>query len=133
MKARRDDCIIIASLAPQDPQVVHARPLDVFFADGLRGPAFMTCEAPRRLGGALGEALVVVRLAEEAVAVPVGALVHCVFGMELLPWCHGGGGCPAWVCALTRKALDAAHVVVPAIIRCPIILAASPHSGANSD
>ena len=100
MKARRDDCIIIASLAPQDPQVVHARPLDVFFADGLRGPALMAREAPRRLGGALGEALVVVRLAEEAVAVPVGALVHCVFGMELLPWCHGGGGLPrVGVCA----------------------------------
>ena len=76
MNARRDDCIIIASLAPQDPQVIHARPLYIFFADGLRGPALMAREAPRRLGGALGEALVVVRLAEEAVAVPVGALVH---------------------------------------------------------
>ena len=84
MNARRDDCIIIASLAPQDPQVVHARPLYIFFADGLRGPALMTCEAPRRLGGALGEALVVVRLAEEAVAVPVGAPVHRL-RLELLP------------------------------------------------
>ena len=33
----------------------------------------MTREAPRRLSGALGEALVVVRLAKQAVAVPVGA------------------------------------------------------------
>ena len=62
MNARRDDCIIIASLAPQDPQVVHARPLYIFFADGLRRPAFMAREAPRSLSGALGEALVVVRL-----------------------------------------------------------------------
>ena len=60
----------------------------------------MAREAPRRLSGALGEALVVVRLAEEAVAVPVGALVHWVFDMELLPWCHGGGGLPrVGVCA----------------------------------
>ena len=99
MNARRDDCIIITSLAPQDPQVVHARPLDVFFADGLRGPALMAREAPRRLGGALGEALVVVRLAKQAVAVPVGAPVHRLRCSPAvwLPW--------------------------PAIIRCPIILA----------
>ena len=62
MNARRDGRAIRTMLAPQDPQVVHARPLYIFFADGLRRPAFMAREAPRSLSGALGEALVVVRL-----------------------------------------------------------------------
>ena len=105
MEARRYHCTIITFLAPQDPQVVYARPLDELLADGLRGPAFVAREAPRRLRGALGEALVVVGLAEEAVAVPVGALV-CHYCLRCSPsWC-GAASLGAARCAFTRKALD---------------------------
>ena len=65
----------------------------------------------------------VVGLAEEAVAVPVGALVRHL-RLELAA---SGAGCPAWVCTLTRKALDLLRkLVVPAIVAGQILLAARP-------
>ena len=73
----------------------------------------MAREAPRRLGGALGEALVVVRLAKQAVAVPVGALVRhlrCTpAGLELLP--RGQRGARS-----LQGPGPAAQAVVPAIV-----------------
>ena len=124
MEARRYNCTISTLLAPQDPQVVHARPLYKLLADGLRGPAFVAREAPRRLRGALGEALVVVGLAEEAVAVPVGALVRHFYQFDAVAaqepkfrtdwywaglWsCFLGASAVraalSWMCALNRKA-----------------------------
>ena len=98
----------------------------------------MAREAPRRLRGALGEALVVVRLAEEAVAVPVGALVRHFYQFDAVAaqepkfrtgwywaglWsCFLGGSAVraalSWMCALAT-AWEPAQVVAPSNIRWP--------------
>ena len=106
----------------------------------------MAREAPRRLRGALGEALVVVRFAEEAVAVVVGALVRHFYQFDAVAaqepkfrtdwywaglWsCFLGSSAVraalSWVCALTRKAWTLLRKLLPAITRWPLIISL-PH------